>query len=56
MRFFKKLIWLVKNQETIEKLIKEGKSKKAKEEKGYALGGVPEFQKDYVTKVLENKQ
>ena len=45
MKFLKKLVWLVKNQETIEKLIQAGEPKKA-ESKNYALGGVPEFQKD----------
>lgn len=53
MKFIKNLIWISKNREAIEKLIKEGK--KVESKKGYSLGGVPDFQKDYVAKVLENK-
>lgn len=45
LRFFKKFIWLIKNQEEIEKLV----NKKTKtNDKKYSLAGVPEYQKEYI--------
>ena len=46
----KKLIWLIKNQEKIAKLLSE--PKKQEDEKGDSIDGVPDFQKDYVTDLL----
>lgn len=48
----KKLIWLIKHQEEIEKIIKQPKKK---EEKNYSIAGVPDFQKEYVNDLLSGK-
>lgn len=48
----KKLIWLIKHQKDLEKLI----SKPVKEEKSYSLKGVPEYQLDYIKKALSNEK
>ena len=45
----KKLIWLIKNQEKLAKLLSEPTKK---EEKGFSTDGVPDFQKDYVAELL----
>jgi len=47
----KKLIWLIKNQEKIEKLLSKTAPKESKNE-DYSTDGVPEFQKDYVEALL----
>ena len=46
----KKLIWLIKNQEKLEKLL--SKPEKNTEEKNFSTDGVPDFQKDYVEDLL----
>ena len=51
IKFFKKLKWLVKHQEELEKLL----TKKEKKGKNYSLIGVPEFQMDYVNELLSKK-
>lgn len=50
IKFFKKLKWLIKNQEKIEELLNKPEPKK---EKNYSLAGVPEYQLDYINDVLE---
>jgi hypothetical protein len=50
IKFFKKLKWLIKNQEKIEALLNKPEPKK---EKNYSLAGVPEYQLDYINDVLE---
>lgn len=52
MKTLKKLIWLIKNQEKIEKLLEKTPKKG---EKNFSLAGVPEFQKDYVASILKEK-
>ena len=47
----KKLIWLIKNQEKLAKLLSEPK----KEEKGFSTDGVPAFQKEYVADLLNGE-
>lgn len=49
IKFFKKLLWLVKNQEKIDSLINKKSS-----DKNYSLVGVPEYQQQYVTDILED--
>jgi len=44
----KKLIWLLKNQEKIKDLLE----KPNKKEESYSIEGVPDFQKDYVSDLL----
>lgn len=51
----KKLMWLVKHQEEIEKMLTKPKVKKIEEEKAYSIAGVPEFQKEYVKDLLSGK-
>lgn len=46
----KKLIWLIKNQEKIEKLLT--KPNKSKNDDNYSIDGVPDFQKEYVSDLL----
>lgn len=52
MKFIKKLIWLIKNQEKIEMLL-TNKTKKL--EKDYSIAGVPDFQRDYIDDLLSGK-
>ena len=47
----KKLIWLIKNQEKIEKMLNKTNIKDAKNEE-YSTDGVPDFQKEYVEALL----
>lgn len=47
----KKLIWLIKNQEKLQKLLSKPQDKKV-EEKNFSTEGVPDFQKDYVEDLL----
>lgn len=56
----KKLMWFAKHQEEIEKMLerfneptKEAKPKK--EDQGYSIAGVPDFQKEYVKDLLSGK-
>lgn len=51
IKFFKKIVWLVKHQEEIEKLLTTPKEKK-KKDNNYSLAGVPANQLEYITKVL----
>ena len=51
----KKLIWLIKNQEQIEKLLKEGIPKKDNKGNDFSIAGVPEFQKEYVNDLLKSE-
>lgn len=50
----RKLKWLLKNQEQLELLL----SKKVEplEDKGYSISGVPDFQREYVDKILRDKE
>lgn len=57
----KKLMWFVKHQEEIEKMLEtfnapteEAKPKK-EEDQGYSIAGVPDFQKEYVKDLLSGK-
>lgn len=52
MKFIKKLIWLIKNQEKIEMLLT---NKTKKSEKDYSIAGVPDFQRDYIDDLLSGK-
>jgi hypothetical protein len=53
MRFLKNLVWIVRHRKEIEALI--SKNVQEKDDKRFALGNVPEFQKDFVNKVLNEK-
>ena len=46
----KKLIWLIKNQEKIQKLLE--KPVKNEKDENFSIAGVPDFQKDYVSDLL----
>ena len=46
----KKLIWLIKNQEKIQKLLE--KPVKNEKEDNFSIDGVPDFQKEYVSDLL----
>lgn len=48
LKFFKKLRWLIENQEKIASLIE----KKNKNEQ-FSIAGVPDFQLDYINDILE---
>lgn len=52
----KKLIWLIKNQEKIEKLLSKDSPKEIKETEDFSTAGVPDFQKEYVEKLLKEKK
>ena len=54
-KFFKKLKWLLNNQEALEKII-EQQNKPQKKEKNYSLEGVPEYQLNYINDILESKK
>lgn len=54
--FFRKLKWLINNQEKIEKLLEMSKEKPKNEDKSYSVQGVPEYQLDYVNKLLAEKK
>ena len=57
IKFFKKIVWLVKHQEEIEKLLTKPKKKNSLNDGTYSLAGVPANQLEYITKVLsEDKQ
>ena len=50
----KKLKWLIKNQEEIQKMLEEkDKPKVTREDKNYSLAGVPEYQLNYINDILE---
>ena len=53
----KKFIWLIKNQDKIKEAVTmlEKMEEKPKKKKNYALGGVPDFQKDYVNELLSKQ-
>lgn len=49
IKIFKKLIWLIKNQEKIQKFVeRDNKSKN-----NYSLAGVPDYQLEYINDILE---
>lgn len=52
INFFKKLKWLIKNQEKIQELL-ENKEEPKKNDKNYSLAGVPEYQLNYINDILE---
>ena len=52
IKFFKKLKWLIKNQELLQKLIEQQKEPQ-KKEKNYSLEGVPDYQLKYINDILE---
>ena len=47
----KKLIWLLKNQEKIKALLEKPVPSKQKED-NFSIDGVPDFQKEYVSDLL----
>ena len=53
IKIFKKLKWLVRHQEEIEKLLTKKETKKTS--KNYSLLGVPENQMDYVNELLSKE-
>jgi hypothetical protein len=54
IKFFRKLRWLVKHQEDIEKLLKNPKD--SFNDGTFSLAGVPENQLKYINQILsENK-
>lgn len=54
--FFRKLKWLINNQEKIEKLLEMSKENPKKEDKSYSLQGVPDYQLAYVQELLAEKK
>lgn len=48
----KKLIWLIKNQEKIAKLVNSPEKKENKGNDDFSTDGVPDFQKEYVEELL----
>lgn len=48
----RKLIWLVKNQEKIEKLLSKETPKEVEKNEEFSTDGVPDFQKAYVEDLL----
>lgn len=52
IKFFKKLGWLIKHQEEIEKLLTKPKKKNGLNDGTYSLAGVPENQLTYIQKIL----
>lgn len=52
IKFFKKIGWLVKHQEDIEKLIAKPKKKNNLNDGTYSLAGVPESQLSYIQQIL----
>lgn len=52
IKFFKKLKWLIKNQEKIQELL-ENKEEPKKNDNNYSLAGVPEYQLNYINDILE---
>lgn len=52
----KKLIWLLKHQEEIEKLLSKETPKDINKEDNFSTDGVPEFQKAYVEELLGKKK
>jgi hypothetical protein len=54
IRFFRKLRWLIKHQEEIEKLLT--KKETLINDGTYSLIGVPEYQKEYIKELLSDKQ
>lgn len=55
----KKLMWFVKHQEEIEKMLETfntpTEEAKPKEDTKYSIAGVPDFQKEYVKDLLSGK-
>lgn len=52
----KNLMWLIKHKEEIEKMLEKPKKvEKPKEEKNYSIAGVPDFQKEYVNDLLNDR-
>lgn len=54
--FFRKLKWLINNQEKLKKLLETANEEPKKEDKSYSVQGVPEYQLDYVNKLLAEKK
>ena len=54
--FFRKLKWLINNQEKLKKLLETTNEEPKKEDKSYSLQGVPDYQLDYVKKLLAEKK
>lgn len=54
--FFRKLKWLINNQEKLKKLLETANEEPKKEDKSYSLQGVPDYQLDYVKKLLAEKK
>ena len=54
IKFFKKLKWLIKNQDKIEKLL-DNKTE-TKEDLRYSLAGVPKYQLKDIDDILHNDE
>ena len=54
--FFRKLKWLINNQENIKNLLETANEEPKKEDESYSLQGVPDYQLDYVKKLLAEKK
>lgn len=50
----KKLIWLIKHQEELKKLLSKSETKK--DDKNFSTDGVPDFQKEYVEDLLNGNK
>ena len=53
IRFIKKLVWLVKHQEQLEKLLKKPSSEF--NDGTFSLVGVPNYQKEHIKSLLAEK-
>lgn len=49
LKILKKIKWLIKNQEKLQKLIENKQTTK----ESYSLAGVPDYQLDYINDILE---
>lgn len=54
--FFRKLKWLINNQEKLKKLLETANEEPKKEDKSYSLQGVPDYQLAYVQELLAEKK
>lgn len=54
--FFRKLKWLINNQENLKKLLETSNEEPKKEDKSYSLQGVPDYQLAYVQELLAEKK
>lgn len=53
----KKIRWMIEHQEDLENIInKQNELKTSQQDKNFSIGGVPDFQRDYVSKLLSDDQ